>query len=183
MKKISKPVKPSKKVAPKKPESRANNLNGTDFAAYANFFETNALEELIIEEKGTKIIFRKNVAQQPIPAATYSAVPTAAPVATPAVPTAPPTVIAAPAPDDNDAGLSKINSPLNGTFYASPSPDSSNFISVGSIVSPGTVLCIVEAMKIFNEIKSELSGKIVRILVKPGEAVKDGQPLFLIEPA
>lgn len=81
-----------------------------------------------------------------------------------------------------DVGLEQINSPLVGTFYAAPSPDSDAFVEVGSKVEPQTVVCIVEAMKVMNEIKAEISGTIVEILVKNGQAVEYGQPLFKIKP-
>lgn len=182
MKKTSGSAKTGKKVVARKPEARVNNISSSDFAAYASFFENNALEELIIEEKGTKVVFRKNVPQQAVALPAFAPAPVLAPAA--AAPAAPaPASAAAPAAAPADEAGLKVTSPLNGTFYASPSPDSPPFVSVGSMVSPGTVLCIVEAMKIFNEIKSEHAGKVSRILAKTGDAVKDGQTLFLIEPA
>ena len=81
-----------------------------------------------------------------------------------------------------DAGLIAIESPMVGTFYSSPNPDAGPFVKVGSSVTPDTVVCIVEAMKVFNEIKAGKSGKIERILVKSGDAVEFGQKLFLIRP-
>lgn len=96
-------------------------------------------------------------------------------------------VVAAPAPlpapvDDkaSEAGLVEIGSPMVGTFYASPEPNAPPFVQVGSAISPGTVVCIIEAMKVFNEIKSEVAGKIERVLAKSGSAVEYGQPLFLV---
>ncbi|MAY73737.1 MAG: acetyl-CoA carboxylase, biotin carboxyl carrier protein [Phycisphaerae bacterium] len=79
--------------------------------------------------------------------------------------------------------LVAIESPMVGTFYSSPNPDSDPFISSGSNVSSGDVVCIVEAMKVFNEIKSEVDGVIDRVLVKSGDAVEFGQPLFMVKPA
>ena len=78
--------------------------------------------------------------------------------------------------------LVEITSPIVGTFYASPGPDSEHFVSVGSQVSPDTVVCIVEAMKVMNEIKAETSGTIVEILCKAGQAVEYGQALFKVKP-
>lgn len=84
---------------------------------------------------------------------------------------------------DLDDGTITIDSPMVGTFYTSSSPDSEAFVSVGDAVKTDTtVVCIVEAMKVFNEIKSDVSGKIVEILVETGEAVEFGQPLFKIKP-
>jgi acetyl-CoA carboxylase biotin carboxyl carrier protein len=81
-----------------------------------------------------------------------------------------------------DAGLELIKAPLVGTFYATPSPDSPPFVEVGSKVEPQMVVCIVEAMKVMNEIKTEVGGTIVEVLVKNGQAVEFGQPLFKIRP-
>lgn len=76
-----------------------------------------------------------------------------------------------------------IKSPMIGTFYRKPSPDKPNFIEVGSEVNPGKVVCIIEAMKLFNEIESEVKGKIVKVLVEDASPVEYDQPLFLVEPA
>jgi len=87
------------------------------------------------------------------------------------------------AADEDDAGLVPIESPMVGTFYSAATPDAEPFISVGSAVSPDTVVCLVEAMKVFNEIKAECAGTVERVLVNNGEAVEFGQKLFLIRPA
>ena len=84
---------------------------------------------------------------------------------------------------DEDEGLLKIESPMVGTFYAAANPDSPPFVRVGSSVDSDTTVCIIEAMKIFNEIKAEHSGTIQRVLVKNGESVEFGQPLYLVKPA
>lgn len=86
------------------------------------------------------------------------------------------------APPDADAGLLKIASPMVGSFYSAPSPDAEAFVKVGSRVGPDTVVCIVEAMKVFNEIKAEVTGTIEKVLVNSGQAVEFGQPLFLVRP-
>jgi acetyl-CoA carboxylase biotin carboxyl carrier protein len=80
-------------------------------------------------------------------------------------------------------GLVKITSPMVGTFYLSPNPDAPPFVSVGASVQPNTTVCIIEAMKIFNEIKAEVSGTIEKVLVKNAEAVEFGQTLYLVRPA
>jgi acetyl-CoA carboxylase biotin carboxyl carrier protein len=88
-----------------------------------------------------------------------------------------------PAPQVEDkADLHTIISPMVGTFYQAPSPDSEPYVKVGSVVNEKTVVCIVEAMKLFNEIEAEVEGEIVEILVKDGELVEYGQPLFLVKP-
>jgi len=82
-----------------------------------------------------------------------------------------------------DEGLITIKSPIIGTFYRKPSPDKPNFVEVGDSISEGSVLCVVEAMKLFNEIESECSGKIVKILVEDASPVEFDQPLFLVDPS
>lgn len=102
----------------------------------------------------------------------------AAPAA-PAVPAAP---SAPQAPAAENGHLITIKSPMIGTFYRSSSPDKPAFVNVGDEISAGKVLCIVEAMKLFNEIESEVSGKIVKVLVENAQPVEYDQPLFLVEP-
>lgn len=80
----------------------------------------------------------------------------------------------------DDANTATIKSPMVGTFYASPSPEAAAFVKVGDHVGPTTVVCVVEAMKVFNEIPAELSGQIVSVLVENGEPVEYGQPLFKV---
>ncbi len=101
--------------------------------------------------------------------------------ATPAA-AAPQAVAAAPPAADPDAGLSIVKSPIVGTFYDAPSPGSEPFVKVGDKVEVGTVLCIVEAMKLMNEIESDAAGEVVRILPAVGQPVEYGQPLFAIKP-
>lgn len=88
--------------------------------------------------------------------------------------------VAAPAPDTS--GLLAIESPMVGTFYSAPNPDAGPFLSVGTSVGPDSVVCLIEAMKVFNEIKAETTGTVERILVSNGEAVEFGQKLFLVRP-
>ncbi len=143
---------------------------------------TNDLVELDLRDKDEQVTIRRPSPQAapqivhhaPVMAAPAVAAPAGAPVAAPAA--------AAPAARDSDAGLIKIESPMVGTFYASPSPDKPPFITAGASVGPETVVCLVEAMKIFNEIKAGCSGTIERVLVKSGDPVEFGQPLFLVKP-
>jgi acetyl-CoA carboxylase biotin carboxyl carrier protein len=100
----------------------------------------------------------------------------AAPAAAPAAPAA-----AAPAAPAKEV-LPAIESPMVGTFYATPGPDKAAFVTVGSKVGPDTTVCLIEAMKIFNEIKAETSGTVEEVLVKSGQPVEFGQPLFRIRP-
>jgi len=100
----------------------------------------------------------------------------------PAQPQAAAATVESPAPAaDEDAHLYKITSPIVGTFYRAPSPDKAPYVSEGSTVSPETVVCIVEAMKLMNEIQAETSGEIVKIYVENGQPVEYGQPLFGIK--
>lgn len=101
--------------------------------------------------------------------------PTAAPVAAPSAPT--PTA----APVDENAGLTPIKSPMVGTFYTASSPDAKPFVQVGSSVDEETDVCIIEAMKVFNNIKAEMRGTIAKILVTNGQTVEFGQTLFLVK--
>lgn len=128
------------------------------------------LSEFAIEEDGFKLsLKRAGLAPLAAPAAP-AAVP--APAAAPAAPAAP-----APSPDD---GLDKIAAPLVGTFYRASSPDADPFVKVGSTVTKDTVVGIIEAMKVMNEIKAETSGVIKKVLVDNAMAVQYGQPLFLV---
>ena len=102
--------------------------------------------------------------------------PAAAPPASAAAPPA-----GEPAPPADD-GLARLDSPMVGTFYAAPSPDAPLFVKVGDHVDEETVICIIEAMKVFNEIKAESAGTIEQVLVENGQAVEFGQPLFKLRP-
>lgn len=147
------------------------------------------ISELSVEEGDFKITIKQAqtisetqfvAVQAPMP----QMLPQAAPQ-TAALPAAPPPVAqatpaAAPAANDK---LITIKSPMIGTFYRSPSPDKPSFVNVGDDIKQGDVLCIVEAMKLFNEIESEVSGKIVKVLIDDASPVEYDQPLFLVEPA
>ena len=105
----------------------------------------------------------------------------AAPVAPEAAPEAAPVAPAA-ASNDEDKYIT-VKSPIIGTFYRKPSPDKANFVEVGSEINIGDTVCVIEAMKLFNEIESEISGKIVKVLVDDSSPVEFDQPLFLIDPS
>ncbi|GMN09577.1 acetyl-CoA carboxylase biotin carboxyl carrier protein [Croceitalea sp. MTPC9] len=109
-----------------------------------------------------------------------------APVAAAPAPAAP-TEAAAPAPaaetSEDDSKYITIKSPIIGTFYRKPAPDKPNFVEVGKEIQKGDVLCVIEAMKLFNDIESEVSGKIVKILVDDSSPVEFDQPLFLVDPS
>lgn len=144
--------------------------------------------EVSIEEKGFKLTIKQK--EEPVqqviaaPMQTHSVATLAAPAATvaaqaPVVSTAEKPAKAAETPAGN---FVTIKSPMIGTFYRSASPDKPPFASVGDEVTPGKVVCIIEAMKLFNEIESEVSGKIIKVLVEDASPVEYDQPLFLVEP-
>ena len=140
----------------------------------------NELTELDLRDAEEQVTLRRpgpQQAPQVLQAAPMQVAAPAAPVAAPAAPAA-----AEPPAENADDGLVAIESPMVGTFYSSPAPDKPSFISVGSSVSDETVVCLVEAMKIFNEIKAETTGTIEKLLVSSGDAVEFGQPLFLVRP-
>jgi len=137
--------------------------------------------EITIEEEGTKITIKQKKDPVQHVTATVAAPPMmAAPAAAPA-PAAPAAVAPAPAAPKVD-NLVTIKSPMIGTFYRQSGPGKPIFASVGDEVTPGKVVCIIEAMKLFNEIESEVSGKIVKVLVDDASPVEYDQPLFLVEP-
>jgi acetyl-CoA carboxylase biotin carboxyl carrier protein len=145
------------------------------------FVSKSGVNEVSIEQKDFKITIKTNQAPTYVNA-TIPAANTVSPVAaaTPVNPvSAPPVVHAA----DDTAKYITIKSPMIGTFYRSASPEKPLLVNVGDEIEPGTVLCIIEAMKLFNEIESELSGRIVKILVDNASPVEYDQPLFLVEPA
>lgn len=123
---------------------------------------------------------------QPVAYVQPAAMPVMAAPATPApapAQVAPaPAPAAAPAKEEAPANTITIKSPMIGTFYRCPSPDKPPFVNVGDEVKPGKVVCIIEAMKLFNEIESEVSGRIVKVLVDDATPVEYDQPLFLVEP-
>ncbi len=142
------------------------------------------ISELTIEEKDIKITIKqkedKYVTSAPMQAVPQmQAMPVAAAPGATAAPVAA-TPAAAPKAADN---LITIKSPMIGTFYRKPAPDKPNFVEEGDEVRNGKVVCVIEAMKLFNEIESEVSGKIVKILVDDSSPVEYDQPLFLVEPA
>ena len=134
-------------------------------------------EETVTVKRGGKPVVLAAAAPAPTMAPPAAPAPAAAPAA--AAPAAAP---AAPKADD-DAGCIAVESPMVGTFYGTPGPDKPPFVQVGAQVGPESIVCLVEAMKIFNEIKAEKSGTIHKILVKSGQPVEFGQKLFLIKPS
>ena len=139
---------------------------------FIQFMEDNNICELELEEEGKRIKLKKNtlngqhaVMMPPInPAAAVQSNPEGE-------------------KNESNAGSIEVKSPMVGTFYRAPSPGAKPYTEIGDIVKPGDVLCIVEAMKLMNEIKAEIGGKIIKIPAENGEPVEFGQVMFLIEPA
>jgi acetyl-CoA carboxylase biotin carboxyl carrier protein len=142
-----------------------------------DYIAKSPLAEVSIETEGLKIAVKKNSAVAPV--VTMAAAP--APVA--AAPAAAPAAPAAPAAEPVTDNLYTVKSPMIGTFYRAAGPDKENFVEVGSEIAPGKTLCMIEAMKLFNDIDAEVSGRIVKILVENASPVEFDQPLFLVEKA
>ncbi|MFD2446011.1 acetyl-CoA carboxylase biotin carboxyl carrier protein [Bacillus sp. CGMCC 1.16607] len=147
------------------------------------------IDEFVYESEGSKIKMKKNTANtvtvtqaqpQPVSIAAVQPQKVIEPVAVQEVQS----ISQEPAKEvvQDTSNLHKITSPMVGTFYQSPSPDADAYVKVGTKVSKDSVVCIVEAMKLFNEIEAEINGEIVEILVKDGQLVEYGQPLFLVKP-
>ena len=154
-----------------------------DIKVIVDLMKKNAVSEFEMEEGDFKIKLKREsgkprkgetvVVQEAAPVILpAAAVPVAAAPAPAAPATAPP-----PAPEGPE-----VKSPMIGTFYRSPSPDADSFVEVGSVVEPETVVCIIEAMKVMNEIKAEVKGTIAEVLLEDGKPVEYGQALFRIEP-
>jgi acetyl-CoA carboxylase biotin carboxyl carrier protein len=151
-----------------------------DIQKLLDFIANSGLDEVNIETGEFKVSVKKNAAATYVTAAPapVAATPVAAPqpVAQAAQPAAPA------APKADDSKYLTIKSPMIGTFYRSGGPDKPSFVEIGDDVTTGKVVCIVEAMKLFNEIESEVSGRIVKVLVENATPVEYDQPLFLVEP-
>ncbi|MEY4382474.1 MAG: hypothetical protein RI995_16 [Bacteroidota bacterium] len=145
-----------------------------------DYIAKSPLAEVSIETEGLKVSVKKNSAVATVVAAAPAPAPVAAaPAAPSAAAPAAPVPAAAPVSDN----LITIKSPMIGTFYRAAGPEKDNFVEVGSSIEAGKTVCIIEAMKLFNEIDSEVSGKIVKILVENATPVEFDQPLFLVEKA
>lgn len=132
---------------------------------FIKFMEDNNLSELEIEEEGQRIRLKKNLAEQQL-----------------ITPSGSTNLSEAKKEIEHKDNTAAIISPMVGTFYRAAAPGAKPYTDIGEKVKPGDVICIIEAMKLMNEIKAEISGKIVQIPVENGEAVEFGQTLFLIEP-
>jgi len=146
------------------------------------------VSEVEIEKKDFKITIKSEKIKEEQTVIVQQAAPMAAAQAPVAMAPAPAAVTPAPAPAASTAPVAEDNyitvkSPMIGTFYRKASPEKPVFVEVGDVIKPGDVICIVEAMKLFNEIESEVSGRVVKVLVDDSQPVEYDQPLFLVEPA
>jgi len=158
-----------------------------EIQALIKFVAKSGAQEVSLETEDFKINIKTGSdAEQPT---IIQAMAPQAPVAMAAAPAASAPAAAAPAaeaaetPADDDSNYITVKSPMIGTFYRSASPEADPFVKVGDEVKPGDVVCIIEAMKLFNEIESEVSGKIVKVLVDDQTPVEYDQPLFLVDPS
>lgn len=154
-----------------------------DFKELQNFIKfvtKSGASEVSLETDNFKVTVKTSGAEG---VSYVTAAPTVMAASTPAAPAATAPAAAAPVIEDEFADCVAIKSPMIGTFYLKPSPDKPAFKSVGDTVKAGETVCIIEAMKLFNEIESEVTGKIVKIVANDMTPVEYGQTLFLVEPA
>ncbi|MCY7921935.1 acetyl-CoA carboxylase biotin carboxyl carrier protein [Bacillus spizizenii] len=155
-------------------------LNIKEIHELIKAIDESTIDEFVYENEGVSLKLKKHEAgtvqvmqQAPVAPVQAQAPQAAQPQAQQAAP--------APAQEEPNENLHKITSPMVGTFYASSSPEAGPYVTAGSKVNENTVVCIVEAMKLFNEIEAEVKGEIVEVLVENGQLVEYGQPLFLVK--
>lgn len=160
-------------------------MNLAQIQELIKFVAKSGVSEVEIEQKDFKITIKTPAGKKEQAPVQVVAQPMALPAPVPAAPAAAPPP-AAPAPAPAAAAESKyitIKAPMIGTFYRSPGPGKPVFVNVGDEVKPGKTICIIEAMKLFNEIESDVAGKIVKVLVDDAKPVEYDQPLFLVDPS
>lgn len=178
-------TKPVKKEAP---ASKASSTNQTDMKTseirdLIDFIAESGLNEVNVETKELKLYVKREPDQKILKSsAPVLAAPVAAPVATAPAPAAAPKVEKTEIPVAAGKKTADIKSPMIGTFYRSGSPENPPFVSVGDKVTKGQIVCIIEAMKLFNEIESEVSGTVVKVMVENAQPVEYDQVLFVVEP-
>lgn len=156
-------------------------MNIKDIQQLIKFVAKSGVSEVKIESKDLKIAIKTGSGDKPI---VYSHPQAIIPQTNPPINQEINTESATEMENDSEeSSLISIKSPIIGTFYRKPSPDKANFIEIGDSITEGDVLCVIEAMKLFNEIESEYSGKIVKILVDDASPVEFDQPLFLVDPS
>lgn len=160
-------------------------MNKKEIEELIKFVSKSGVSEVSLELKDVKITIKnsqriiEHVMSQPVQAVTSAPI-AVAPVAVAALPVA---KEESKAPVSDDSRYVTIKAPMIGTFYRSSSPDKPNYVNVGDEIKEGKVICIIEAMKLFNEIESEISGRIIKVLVDNSTPVEYDQPLFLIDPS
>jgi acetyl-CoA carboxylase biotin carboxyl carrier protein len=163
-------------------EQKKKPMKAKEIQELIDFISNSGLAEVKIKTEEFELSIKKyheSAGMIPAPQVIMQA---SAPAALPAVAPSP-APAAAPAPASTPSNLVEVKSPMIGTFYLTPNPDSAPFVTEGASIRAGQTLCIIEAMKLFNEIESEISGKIVKILVSNANPVEYDQPLFLVDPA
>jgi acetyl-CoA carboxylase biotin carboxyl carrier protein len=188
------PKKSPAPATPSAPSGAARAFTLDEITALVSLVHEKNFDEFELEQGPLrmKIVARRpappvvHMAPAPMPAMAPMAMAQHAPAAQAPAAEAPREVAAASGaakPDDADAKFSKVTSPMVGTFYRSPAPGAKPFVEVGDVVQENSVLCIIEAMKLMNEIKAEMRGTVRKILVDNGKPVEYGQALFLVEPS
>jgi acetyl-CoA carboxylase biotin carboxyl carrier protein len=150
-----------------------------DIKAIIDLMKKNSITEFELEQQDSKIKLKRGLNGGPPPVQQDSV--SAIPISMPSAVSAP--VVQTPAPQVAATGEIEIKSPMIGTFYRAPSPESANYVEVGTEVNLETVVSIIEAMKVMNEIKAEVKGVITQVLVENGKPVEFGQPLFKVRPS
>jgi acetyl-CoA carboxylase biotin carboxyl carrier protein len=149
-----------------------------ELKALLRLMEGNDVEELEVEEGGRRVRIRRRPAPVPITSPAAVTLPAVAPQITTGVSPLPP-----PGAGRDQVSLIPVESPMVGTFYRAPAPGAEPYVKEGDLVEKGTALCIIEAMKLMNEIEAEVRGRIAKIVVENAQPVEFGQTLFLLEPA
>jgi acetyl-CoA carboxylase biotin carboxyl carrier protein len=166
---------------PQKKKHGEPSLNLAEIRELADLVDAHGFTDFEYENENIRIRLSKHSSPQLVHAVQpVQSIPVSAPASASAAETKP-LFETAPTEADSDADLHKITSPIVGTFYRSPSPDKDSYVKEGSQVSADSVVCIVEAMKLMNEIQAEVSGEVVKIYVENGQPVEYGQPLFGIK--
>ncbi len=154
-------------------------MNKKEIEELIRFVSKSGVNEVSLETGEIKITIKNGNANRPVEQIVTTVAAPVMQMAAPAPVVAAP-VAAAPAAEAN---YITVKSPMIGTFYRTPNPEKPNFVNIGDEIKPGNVLCIIEAMKLFNEIESEVSGRIVKVLVDNSSPVEYDQPLFLVDPS
>jgi acetyl-CoA carboxylase biotin carboxyl carrier protein len=151
-----------------------------DIKAIIDLMKKNSITEFELERQDSKIRLKRGLSGATSPVVQYEEV-MSSPPAQSAIPISPAAPVITPQP--LATGEIEIKSPMIGTFYRAPSPEATSYVEIGTEVNPDTVVCIIEAMKVMNEIKAEVKGIITQVLVENAKPVEFGQPLFKVRPA